>query len=369
MSNRRVSKKKLIEFKEQLEKNISASEYQLEQINSIISGTEDIPSLAQMRNQIKEIADFHESDPYSKINAYHDKLFIDDDDNDIVSTQSQVDLLVSYIEKIKKASEDIHFALEQKKKEIFGYEEEINKFDESGNPVTDEETGEIITTKNQHDGLSQKLETLISNKNKQLNDLYNKHDAKIKELLPGAFSAGLSHAYHSSSEFHKEEENKVKDAFTNTLYIISLCSLVIFFAPIIVLILQSETSAMSSYLIENEWKLKASALTIVMPLIWLALSLQSSMKKHSRLHAEYKHKENLCKTYDGLSQAAADEENTNLAKLLLETTIKASAYNPSETLNSKGMNDNDMPAIHIKNEALKHLDLSSSPLLKSLFKR
>ena len=96
-------------------------------------------------------------------------------------------------------------------------------------------------------------------------------------------------------------------------------------------------------------------LPIYVPLFWLAIFANKRVNLSKRLIEEYKHKEAVSKTYEGLAKQIAelddDATSRELRARLLYNTVMLSEKNPGELI--KNFNRPDNPLIDVLNQGTK----------------
>lgn len=245
---------------------------------------------------------------------------------------------------------------------IFGYD------------TKDENTGEI----NHEDGLSDelersyeelrdkqnKLEKYISDfQNKKEEEVkrqielgnkkFSKLEKKIKSLLPGAMTAGLSFAYKE-----KRENEEVQKIISTIVFILSVIALV-FISMIPVCVdyqLYIEEGKKMGKIIENTHNLFLLIFPLYFPVLWLAWLSNKSINLSKRLIEEYTYKEVLSKTYEGLSdkiQGIDDSKaSTELKTKLLFNIVAMSSENPGKLITDYNKTDNPLMEILDKSSSL-----------------
>ncbi|MGE6811803.1 hypothetical protein [Pseudoalteromonas nigrifaciens] len=286
------------------------------------------------------------SSQVEEIKSYHDKG---------EETSTKINLLYSTISKKKKEVDEVYV-------NIFGYEEE------------DEETGEVKPVAGLKEDLEKAysdlsssieqahvalntLEETTSEKNdkfliaqeekvvEKIGKWESEHAAtskKVKDLLPDALTAGLSHAFSEKRTSEIESGEKLNKVFNWSIFGLVLVSLVPF--------------AVNAYLLNHGKgledvirdlpRLLTSIIPLYIPLVWLAYSSNKKANLSKRLVEEYTHKEVLSKTFEGLSsQIESIEEDSISAELrikLLYNLLDVSAENPGKLISNYDTSDHPL---------------------------
>lgn len=327
------SRKSINEFAEIVEGRLSASQTlynELERLKAeIVEGDDTLPSLEQLKQDIRDFESFKNSEIVSDIKAYHEEL-ITNDDAIKKDVEEKLEKLDEKLVKLEERQQEIN----KFKNDVFGYKETVET-DE-----VDEETGKPKTKINNVAGVKDQLDAILADANttkdaeiKKLQDLHAKYDKEIAELLPRATSAGLASAYDETSQQYSKKSNRMHYAFVSTVSLLVVTGFLHSFPNSINAI--NEIPYLNAFVNTDSIKSfinSAPLLHITIPLIWIAIVCQSKAKTYLRLHAEYQHKANLCKTYDGLQRAASDRKNEALEDQLLQSMVTTSADNPSNHL-------------------------------------
>lgn len=270
-------------------------------------------------------------------------------------TSSKINLLYSTISKKKKEIDDVYL-------NIFGYEEE------------DEETGETKTIgglkddlevayhdlsknieeaeanlksieENTADANEKFLNTQQEKVEKKITKWESDHSAtskKIKDLLPDALTAGLSHAFSEKRKSEIESGEKLSKVFNLSILGLVVISLIPFAFNAY---LFSEGKALED-VIRDMPRLLTSIIPLYIPLVWLAYSSNKKANLSKRLVEEYTHKEVLSKTFEGLSsQIESIDENSVSSELrikLLYNLLDVSAENPGKLISNYDTSDHPL---------------------------
>ena len=139
----------------------------------------------------------------------------------------------------------------------------------------------------------------------------------VRDLLPGATTAGLAGSYIDAQE--KRGVGWYWFGFTASLIaLICLYGYNLFIEP---------TSL--------TWGGLFIRFTTGLPLVWIAWYCQKSISQTRRIKEEYQHKERIMRVYPAFMKQLKEGEEENTDKILdfITTTIKAIAKNPAEVLN------------------------------------
>lgn len=229
--------------------------------------------------------------------------------------------------------------------EIYGYTETTDANGEDG-----EESSYI-------EGLKDKLEasyTEISNNIKDLNleietintdtqsrysdfiesekEKYTSLFDKIRELLPDALTAGLSHAYSEKREAEILSGRRLSKTFSRAIYALVAISLI----PFIVNVYLLYGGKTLESVISDMPRMVFSILPLYAPVVWLAYSAGKKINLSKRLVEEYTHKEVLSKTFEGLSRQIGDIEDETVSNelriKLLRNILSVSSENPGKLI-------------------------------------
>lgn len=179
--------------------------------------------------------------------------------------------------------------------------------------------------------------------------------SKVRGLLPDAMTAGLSSAYLENRETEEQEQQKQMKLFSRCIW----CMMGLALLPIglnlwLWLHLHKDLLDILAMLPREV----TCILPIYIPLFWLAIFANKRVNLSKRLIEEYKHKEAVSKTYEGLTRQIAeidDEESSReLQKRLLFNTIMLSEKNPGELI--KNFNRPDNPLLDMLNQGSRLAD-------------
>ena len=175
---------------------------------------------------------------------------------------------------------------------------------------------------------------------------------KVRGLLPDAMTAGLCAAYQANRQMEEQEQSKQLTTFKwciGGMMVLSLLPIAVnlclwFFCGKSFLDILTMLPREMMYI-----------LPIYIPLFWLAIFSNKRVNLSKRLIEEYKHKEAVSKTYEGLSKQIAelddDATSRELRARLLYNTVMLSEKNPGELI--KNFNRPDNPLIDVLNQGAR----------------
>ena len=192
---------------------------------------------------------------------------------------------------------------------------------------------------------------------------------RVRGLLPDAMTAGLSSAYLENRKTEEAEQQKQMGLFTKCIWGMMLLALL----PIglnLGLWYKYDKSLLD--ILAMLPRQIMCILPLYVPLFWLAIFANKRVNLSKRLIEEYKHKEAVSKTYEGLSRQISEiaDENASqeLQKRLLFNTIMLSEKNPGELI--KNFNRPDNPLFDMLNQGSRFADamnkLASVPGIEQL---
>jgi len=163
---------------------------------------------------------------------------------------------------------------------------------------------------------------------------------KIKSLLPGAMTAGLSYAYKEKKDNEIIERKGAQKTFYIAVLGLTLISLIPF-AFYNYMFFTLGKSAIE--LLESVPRVMMSILPLYIPAFWVAYSANKKSSLSKRLIEEYSHKEALSKTFEGLSTQIGliDDEDASkdLATRLLYNLVDVSSENPGKLISDYNKSD------------------------------
>lgn len=335
-------------------KNASNLEDKLNTINEILETTDEVSESA---NKIKSQLDVVE-DVSEKISLTH---------NSILNKKKEIDKayleVFGYEEKQGDANEatkvnglidDLKISFNQLKNEISKIKKETELYKENS----------IIEYKSNFSS----YRTEMSDQIKQWNQDHSEIQNKIKNLLPDALTAGLSHAFSEKRKSEIIEGNKLSKLFQHAIYGLVAVSIIPFAVDIALLI---NGKSLESVIYEMP-RLAIAIMPLYIPFLWLAYSSNKKANLSKRLVEEYTHKEVLSKTFEGLSNQIENIEESNISKelkiKLLFNMLDASNENPGKLISD--YNKADHPIIDALEKTTKLDDaidkLSKIPGLSKL---
>lgn len=186
---------------------------------------------------------------------------------------------------------------------------------------------------------------------------------KIKGLLPGAMSAGLSASYAEKRKAEEQERAQAQLSFTAAIRWMVILALI----PVGVYFNLYLSNKGIEYIINHTPQITMAVLPLYLPLIWFAIHFNKRINLSKKLIEEYAYKEALNRTYEGLSgqiQNLKDKDN-ELKKEHLRIILKASAENPGKYITGYDKCDNPLLELLSKPEKLSQL-LKDNPVLTTL---
>lgn len=273
-------------------------------------------------------------------------------------TSSKLNVLYNATSKKKKDVDDLHL-------EIFGYDEtnettgavsHINGLKDDLRVSFDELDKSVETAKSEIEDLKHETEQgniqflqekseEIASKIKSWNEEHSAVSTKIRNLLPDALTAGLSHAFEEKRKSEILASEKFNKAFNYSIYGLIAVSLISFIANVYLF----TTGKPLDSIIQDLPKMLAATIPLYIPLVWLAYSTNKKSNLSKRLVEEYTHKEVLSKTFEGLSsQIETIEEDNISAELrikLLYNLLDVSSENPGKLISN--YNTSDHPLIDV----------------------
>lgn len=302
----------------------------LEIAEKYVENAEEVKS--ELQRQFEDFSDKHKQSTknYEDISKFHSLLFgYEKDDGEIVEGR-------------KQKLENVYAELEQK----------------ISHTKTDAETFEADYRKQFSDFIEKaKVEAeAVAN--------------KVKGLLPDALTAGLSSAYLKNRKMEQVEQKSQLTLFKWCIGGMMALALI----PIALnLYLWIGKDFTLIQLLEKLPREMMCILPIYIPLFWLAIFANKRVNLSKRLIEEYKHKEAVSKTYEGLakqiSEIGDDKSSKELQARLLYNTVMLSENNPGELI--KNFNRPDNPLLDVLNQSSRFAEavekLSKVPGLSRLF--
>ena len=193
---------------------------------------------------------------------------------------------------------------------------------------------------------------------------------KVKGLLPDALTAGLSSAYLKNRKMEQVEQKSQLNLFKLCIGGMMALALIPIALNLYLWIWKDFTLIQ---LLEKLPREMMCILPIYIPLFWLAIFANKRVNLSKRLIEEYKHKEAVSKTYEGLakqiSEIGDDKSSKELQARLLYNTVMLSENNPGELI--KNFNRPDNPLLDVLNQSSRFAEavekLSRVPGLARIF--
>lgn len=175
---------------------------------------------------------------------------------------------------------------------------------------------------------------------------------KVRGLLPDAMTAGLSAAYLANRKMEEDEHVKQLKLFKWCIGGMMVLALLPISVNFYLWQFCGRTVVDILTMLPREMML---VMPIYIPLFWLAIFANKRVNLSKRLIEEYKHKEAVSKTYEGLSKQidalGNDKASNELRFRLLYNTVMLSEKNPGELI--KHFNRPDNPLIDVLNQGAK----------------
>ena len=176
---------------------------------------------------------------------------------------------------------------------------------------------------------------------------------RIKDLLPDALTAGLSHAYAKQCDEEKTERDKSLKVFYWSIGIMTVFATIPFCLGLTFRYGLGKTwEDVISYLPQ----LACLMLPLYLPMLWVAFSSSRKANLSKRLIEEYAHKVALSKTFQGLEEQISSLDNSETAMelkvKLLYNLVSVSAENPGKLIPNYNKADNPLIEFMDKSIAL-----------------
>lgn len=270
--------------------------------------------------------------------------------DEIQQTASSCDGILKKINGLLSQSSERKQEISEVYDEIFGYDVHDDETDEKRHEagLRSELDTAYNRLENQIKEFSKGLDEFKSRKESDYDQFLvrkqDEHDAlqnRIKELLPDALTAGLSHAYAKQCTEEKEERRKSLIAFYWAIGIMTAFAAVPFILGLVF-----------RYKLDKSWEdivgylpqLACVMLPLYLPMFWVAFSASRKANLSKRLIEEYAHKETLSKTFQGLEEQISNLENSDTAMelkiRLLYNLVSVSAENPGKLIPNYHKADN-----------------------------
>jgi len=171
---------------------------------------------------------------------------------------------------------------------------------------------------------------------------YSGLSKKVKELLPDALTAGLSHAFSRKREFEIDEGKRLSKIFFYAILGLVCVSLIPFAVNVYLL---SDGKSLESVIFDMPRMLLA-ILPLYVPVLWVAYSASKKINLSKRLVEEYTHKEVLSKTFEGLSRQIEEIDNSEVSSelriKLLYNILDVSSENPGKLISDYNKADHPL---------------------------
>ena len=296
-----------------------------------------------------------------QIDQYRFKLFEQDDNiedkinsliSEIEDKSDQVSVLYNNIfqeDGIKYQIESSREEVKQVVEDIYEIRDKTSDFIKKLENFYDRVYGIKDSDGNFNGGLKQEIQERQSELEefKKIQQIrYHELNIQIESLLPAATSVGLASAYKDM----KDDCSKNIKIY-NRIFYFSLFAL--FLTVLIMQYLGFSNVWTSNDNLGNNLigllKVFSIKLPFIIPTLWLAMFSSKRRNESKRLEQEYAHKEALAKSYASYRQQIeklGDDKQQELLPILLESMIKAIAFNPAETLDKNYKDDTPVDAIN-----------------------
>lgn len=300
-----------------------------EGLDSIDGKTEELEERLGTVKKYVETAETQQGELQEKLDDFSSKY------EDVNDKHSEISKLHSLLFGYKKSDGEI----------VEGKKQELEK-------VYNELEQKIVSTKADAESFEsdykQRITEFLSSAQTEADAL----SGKVRGLLPDAMTAGLSAAYLANRRMEEDEQNTQLRTFKHCI----LGMMALALLPIVI--------NLSLWLFCGKSFMDILAmlprevmyiLPIYVPLFWLAIFANKRVNLSKRLIEEYKHKEAVSKTYEGLSkqidELGDDAASRELRTRLLYNTVMLSEKNPGELI--KNFNRPDNPLLDVLNQGAK----------------
>lgn len=294
-----------------------------------------------IKTQISElVTDIQEKN--RDISEFHSKIFDQED--------SIEDQIKNFLKDSKENKQEILNLKEQSSQTL----NELEEFHKDILGITNND-GEI------EGGLKNELENRLKELEefkKQQQTRYQELNTQIESLLPGATSAGLSHAYNEMHSQFNDEVKSYRSWFYRSIFILFFIVCIVTFCFNNIVPKITDPMTLSHRLI-NILDNLIYKLPFILPAIWLVLFVSKRRNEAQRLAQEYAHKEALAKSYESYKQQIeklGKEEQNKLLPILMENMLKAISLNPAETLDKNHKEEMPLEEVFKKKEFWEYLD-------------
>lgn len=175
---------------------------------------------------------------------------------------------------------------------------------------------------------------------------------KVRGLLPDAMTAGLSAAYLANRRMEEKEQGEQLATFKKCIRGMMALALLPITINLVLWFSGNKTFFEILAMLPREM---IYVLPVYIPLFWLAIFANKRVNLSKRLIEEYKHKEAVSKTYEGLAkqidELGDDQASKELRTRLLYNTVMLSEKNPGELI--KHFNRPDNPLLDALNQGAR----------------
>lgn len=239
---------------------------------------------------------------------------------------------------------------------LFGYEKSNGEIVEGKKQelekVYNELEQKIVSTKTDAESFEsdykQRITEFLSSAQTEANAL----SEKVRGLLPDAMTAGLSAAYLANRQMEEREQETQLGTFKHCILGMMALALLPIAINLFLWLFGGKSFMDILAMLPRE---VMYILPIYVPLFWLAIFANKRVNLSKRLIEEYKHKEAVSKTYEGLSkqidELGDDAASRELRTRLLYNTVMLSEKNPGELI--KNFNRPDNPLLDVLNQGAK----------------
>ena len=268
------------------------------------------------------------------------------------NVQTKADEVSNLIENSSESAEEI----DKLHSQLFGYEKEDGTFVEGKKKKLDNVYGDLEQRAEDMRASMQKFERECQQACQETVN-HAKEDLEVVKttlegLLPQALTAGLSAAYQENRAAEENEHKRHMALFVTCIKVMVWLAVI----PVTINFVQWVVGDVSfNAILARLPRIMLLILPFYAPLFWLAIFANKRVNLSKRLIEEYKHKEAVSKTYEGLAkQISIIEDKSISAELqarLLYNTVALSEKNPGELI--KNYNQPDNPLIDVLRESTK----------------
>lgn len=351
--------KKLVEFKDEIEKSQENAQTSLEglqqdikdaeviltdlegknsQVSEGITATkekiENFEKIFQNHPELEEeISDFEETILKIKDSEAKSNQLVKSITTRVIELETLYNQILGFTEKDENDEERIVKGLKQELESAF------DGLDAKRSSLETEFQKLESTTKDNFTNFSkdhnQKSENFLSSWESK----YTTLNKKIEGLLPNALTAGLSYAFSEKKAEEIKSHDSYKSSFKSTIWGLSAVSMI----PIAISIYSISTDVPLEVAINRIPKIVIAILPLYIPVLWFAISTSKKMNLSKRLIEEYTHKEVLSKTYEGLAKQIenleGDDSASDLKINLLQNFLLMYSENPGKLISDYNKTD------------------------------